>query len=462
MTPVTYGRLLANATAYMREGNRQVHEVRLDDRDHAHHAIAAYSALLETVARHILTVVGHARVAGLAASPHTDTLETAAVRLAEVLPHHPHDLPFSPTPPAPPGHAWALAAGQLRAASDLLSTHVTPRGEAHTPDANVVWDADARSAALARLGAFTATLVSAQDALALRAGQAGVSWSAVRRWLPSTATTLELAEAVRQASRVMDADGQRFDDLAPATMAVHDGTLHDELIERVARIRRTAWSLASNPDYSVRTLDDVARAGFLTAAYTARFHHLDLHDPTTANRHPVARRVHAWLHLMGDLRGYQTPAPGNTELRHDTAAIHDLLETLVPTAGPDAGRGDAPASVPDRELAGVLHGAVAGTAQAAQWCGTAFARLARSGQIYLPARALTGDELTDRADLAEVRLQRPAALVPAPAQRTEHTLDLFHAVTTAHTGRSDDATTALQQQRPQRDESRCLSRATPA
>src|SRR5665811_673650 len=82
---------------------------------------------------------------------------------------------------------WARAAQLVRAAGDLLETHRAPDGTARSPDANILDTAAGRATCLARVGDLAGAVLAIEDTLALRAGQAHVTWPEVRRWLPGLA-----------------------------------------------------------------------------------------------------------------------------------------------------------------------------------------------------------------------------------------------------------------------------------
>jgi hypothetical protein len=426
MTPIaTYGLLLEQATGHLRDGNRQIHHRRFDDRDQARDAVDAYYGLLDATRQHLWALIGPARMAGLAASEHPNAAEAAALNLLDSLPAEPDDLPPHPAVLTPPRHPWDHAGQHLRAATDLVGTHVSPTGAPRTPDALTVWDPAARTSGLARTGQLLTELLDAQDGLALRVGQTGLHWARVARWLPDTTRTRDLAHTL---ATTAPAEDNGLDALAAATTRIRRSTPVDELTERVSRIRRTAWNLHDQPDYSIRTLADITRAGFDVAVHTAAFHAVDLHDPTVVARDPTARAVAAWLALHHDLAGYRTPSPADHTLRTDVAAIHELLDNLVPRDRPSNADRATSADPAERHLAGTLHHASAALTQASRWGSDAFGRLARSGQVYLPVTGLTRDELSADADLAATKLTRPAAHVPASPERTDVTLALYQHV----------------------------------
>lgn len=309
---------------------------RFDDRPSADHAVAAYYALLDAVRQHVWALITPGRIAGITASENGRPVEAAALRMAEQLLVAPDDVAPHPSLLRPPEHPWDEAARRLRAAADLLGTHTTINGGPRTPDAWVVWNDDARDGALGRLGALVVELAAAQDALALRAGQAGIHWSTVGRWLPPANRLREAALNVVAAADRAGARENPMDGLVPATGRVRVVCPVDEFGDRVARLRRRAWALRTAPDYSIRSWFDIAMAGLMVTAQTATFHGIDLHDAVVSAAHPSARRAASWLALMHDLRGYRGTGPGDEYIHADVTAVHDRWRHSCPATGPSS------------------------------------------------------------------------------------------------------------------------------
>ncbi|WP_421740656.1 hypothetical protein [Cellulomonas sp.] len=444
MSPATYGSLFEEATVHMEHGRRELHIDHFADKQRAEDAVSAYYGLMDAARRHIWALITPARMAGVLATEHPDPVEAAAVALAEALQVGPDDLPPHPQAVAAPRHDWDRAGRCLRGASDLLATHVNLTGGARTPDAEVVWDSVSRNAALGRLGGFVVQLTTTQEALALRAGQAGVRWQRVGRWFPPGERTRSAALELVRVAELTGATLTDLDGLTPASTRVLTTRPADRLGELVARIRRTAWNVREQPDYSVRTLADVARAGFEVAVHTATFHGVDLRDRDAAARAPSARRAGAWLALMGDLKGYLSSGRGNGQIHADVNAVHQLLGALVPRDRLTGDRGRS-AKTDERRLGATLHGACAALVQAGGWNAATFARLARSEQIYVAIDALSRNQLSTRPDLAAAKLAG-ARVVPAPTERTESTLDRYRDVArtgTAPSTANEDARPAV-------------------
>jgi hypothetical protein len=461
MSAATYGALFDQAIVHLGDGSREATR-RLEDKDAATATVAAYSGLLDAARQHVWALIVPARVAGVAESEHAHPVEAAALAMVDAMPPTPDDLP----PRAPilieaNHHPWDQAAKCLRAASDLLDSHHNLSGTPRTPDAELIWDDVARHSALGRLGGFVAELVSTQEAMALRVGQAGLRWERVGRWLPPEGRARYAALELARVAEVAGVRTTDLDDLGPASTTLRTGGPVVELGDRVARIRRAAWNLRAQPDYSVRTLFDVTHAGLQVAAHTAAFHGVDLNEPA-ATRHPYGRRTAAWLALLTDVRGYLGAGPGDSQIHADVVAVRELLAALVPDRPADHDRA-ASADPAERTLAGTLHGACAGLGRAAEWNAATFSRLARSGQIYLRVEELTRDELSEHTDLAATKLTEAGHhLIAAPVHRTERTLDLYRDVVDAGTTRADERSANTQPGLARANDGRAMSRELPS
>src|SRR5450830_2085574 len=341
-----------------------------------------------------------------------------------------------------PVTSWARAARCLRAAGDLLATHHTPGHGPRSPDADILDDPDVRAGALSRLGHLTITLLDAEDNLALRTLQTGLHPATVRRVLPGLTHVADLARTTTgvettEPAASGDAPGPtsdaatglaRLDNLGLVTPRIRTDHPVAELTDRYTRVRLHAWRLLENPDYSITTLRDLAVLGVATHAHTAALHGADLTHPDATNRQlkPLLDRARAWQELHHTLTGLITAGPGDAVIREDLIAITRILQTLAPitTTAPANGR----AAGLDRPLAETLNGAVATMTQIAGWNSLTLDRLALSGHVHVPGRALTGEQVTDRPDLATARLT--GHLAPAPDENRRAVTATYQALRT--------------------------------
>jgi len=423
----TYGELLAAAADAVADANLAVGRRRFDSPMDAAQALVDFHGLLDALAGHTWVLLTPEQAAGIRASQGPHRVEVAAIAMAEAIgtlagTGRPH-----PGMRTQPVTSWARAARCLRAAGDLLATHHTPGHGPRSPDADVLDDPDVRAGALSRLGLLTVTLLDAEDTLALRALQAGLHPATVRRALPGLDHVADLARttaglgatesaapggAAGAASNTA-AGLARLDNLGLVTPPIRTDHPVAELADRYTRVRLHAWRLLETPDYSITTLRDLAVLGVATHAHTAALHGADLTDRGAPSRQlkPLLDRARAWQEQHHTLTGLITAGPGDAVVREDLIAITRILQTLAPiitTTTPGRGR-TAPL---DRPLVGALNGAVATMTDIAGWNSLTLDRLARSGHVHVPGRALTGEQVTDRPDLATARLT--GHLAPAP------------------------------------------------
>jgi len=438
----TYGELLAAAADAVADANLVVGRRRFDSPVDAAQALVDYHGLLDALAGHTWVLLTPEQAAGVRASQGPHRVEVAAIAMAEAIgtlarssrPHH--------AMRTEPVTSWARAARCLRAAGDLLATHHTPRHGPRSPDGDILDDPDVRAGALNRLGHLTITLLDAEDTLALRTLQTGLHPATVRRVLPGLTHVADLARttagvettgpvapggAARPASNTAAALA-RLDNLGLVTPPIRTDHPVAELTDRYARVRLHAWQLLETPDYSITTLRDLAVLGVATHAHTAALHGADLTRPDATSRQlkPLLDRARAWQELHHTLTGLITAGPGDAVVREDLIAITRILQTLTPitTTAPAGGR----AAGLDRPLAETLNGAIATMTDIAGWNSLTLDRLARSGHVHVPGRALTGEQVTDRPDLATARLT--GHLTEAPDQTRRAVTATYQALRT--------------------------------
>lgn len=190
----------------------------------------------------------------------------------------------------------------------------------------------------------------------------------------------------------------------------------EELAARLLRVRQRSWELPASPDRSIATLRDLAVLGVAVDAHTAAFHGP---HPATARLVDRARR---WQKLAGSLATFRSSAPDEL-VRADLTAAADLLSVIAPLAGP----GRASASDPQSRRAGAtLNGAVRLMTDIAHQNSRAFSAIARTSSIYIPARTLTGDEVTDDPELVRAHLE--GRLVRAPQRVLAEVGELYVAL----------------------------------
>lgn len=401
----TYGDLVTKAAQCIHEGSARTQHQRFDSIDEAYEALIGYHAVLDAIERHVRSLADLHRVGTLYGVPPGlvtgDPVEYAAVQMVDSIPVLEDKDRRLPYLPGPNGHPWAQASRLLRAGTDLLATHLDPDGFPRTPDAATVTDFDARRVGLARIADLAGALLSGETTLTLRAGQAGLSWWRLRRWLPG------MEEARAWASRATAAAHGRSGGGALDAITVANAQIrtHDQLAEisdRLGQVRNAAWMNAREPDRSIVTLRDFALVGLVANATAATIH-------TRADPRPFVRVARQWQSLIISLRHLLAPGLPNPVVH---AAVPQLRRLLGDIAMPEPGTVRARGAFEIRSSHAAIQGAVAVSKEIADWNATSFRTMAASGQIHVRARDLTGDEVTNSPALVRAKLD--GAVVPVP------------------------------------------------
>jgi hypothetical protein len=165
----------------------------------------------------------------------------------------------------------------------------------------------------------------------------------------------------------------------------------------------------------VATLRDLATIGIAVHAHAAAFH-----AGPTGPASTLVARGRSWQSLGSKLAALLSPAPHDEVVRADLTALARLLPALAPLSGP--GRAHE-ADLTSRSTGATLGGAVALMTEIADYNARTFAKIARTSTVYVPARALTGDEITDHPELVRARLG--GKLAPAPERQLEEISRLY-------------------------------------
>ncbi|GGC14689.1 hypothetical protein [Cellulomonas carbonis] len=420
----TYPDLLAQTSAHVRDAATVLRADRFWTPREALDAIGDYHGLLDAVASHTRRLLWPAQLGRIGLARRRDGIppvERAAIKLAAGIEALTGEARPHPSQIGGAGTPWARAALSLRAAADLVATHYTREGRPRTPDAAHTTTATF-DAGLADLGNLAQAVLAHEDPLALRAIQAGVPRGVVARQLPGLEHLADLArklptEMPERLEAQLDALGQvplrpRTDD--PAT----------ELTDRMVRLRQATWELTGNRSDALASLRTMAGLGIAVHAHAAAFHGADLAAPDTAGAGrgagALVGHARAWQRLHHALSEFAILAPTATSIRDDAAAVGRLLRELAPI---EHRHGSAPFTPAERQIAARLNGAVQLMADVAVHEGTTFDRLARAGLLYMPARMLPRDLVSERPDLATARLEQ--RLVHAPDVITGATARLY-------------------------------------
>jgi hypothetical protein len=411
--PATYGDLMLRAAMGITDGVMWVQNFPLERKEFATRAIDDFRDALRALVEHTRVLLDRHRLAGIAASGAPDPRERAAVALGRLI-----DEAVGTVPPwlkavaRPSASPWAGAARCVRAASDLVATHADATGIPRTPDlAAVLGDPVARQAALAEVGDLAATLLSGADHLALRAIQAGVAWREVRRLVPDLGETRAYARDLAGPGSLPAS--KNLEDLTVAHAPIRTEEPAAEFADRMLRLRQSAWEHARSAHPSVDDLKTYATLGIAIHAHALAFHGLPPAALRTEERLPhqfasLADRGRAWQQVSRTLFTWRSAQPGDPVAAEDLNRISGLLRTFAPLTGdqPELAPGD------HRNLGQALAGAAAVTADIGRWNQQTVTRMSRAHQIYVPARTLTGNQVTDDRSLTQAKLADKLGLAP--------------------------------------------------
>lgn len=420
----TYGDLLAQTTAHVRDGATTLRADRFWTPREALDAIGDYHGLLDAIASHTRRLLWPAQLGRIGLARHRDGLppvERAAIDLAAGIETLTGEARPHPSQVGGAGTPWARAALSLRAAADLVATHYTGEGRPRTPDAAHTATATF-DAGLASLGHVAQAVLAHENPLALRAIQAGVPRGVVARQLPGLEHLADVARTLT--TETPEQRKVQLDALAQVPLRPRTDDPATELTDRMVRLRQATWELSGDRSDAVASLRTMAALGVAVHAHTAAFHGADLAAPDTvsADRGPGAlvRHARTWQRLHQALSDFAILAPPAMSMRDDAAAVARLVRELAPIEHRHGSAAFAPA---ERQIAARLNGAVQLMADIAVHEGMTFDRLARAGLLYMPARMLPRDLVSERPDLATARLEQ--RLVHAPDVITGATARLY-------------------------------------
>lgn len=420
----SYADLLAQTSAHVRDAATALRADRFWTPREALDAIGDYHGLLDAIASHTRRLLWPAQLGRIGLARHRDGLppvERAAIDMAAGIETLTGEARPHPSQIGGAGTPWARAALSLRAAADLVATHYTGEGRPRTPDAARTTTATF-DAGLADLGHLAYAVLAHEDPLALRAIQAGVTRGVVARQLPGLEQLADLAcELTTETPQGLKA---QLDALGQARTRPRTDEPATELTDRMVRLRQATWELTGDQSDALASLRTMAGLGIAVHAHAAAFHGADLSapDPVAADRGvgALVRHARTWQRLHHAVSEFAILSPPMTSIRDDATAAVRLLQELAPMQHPPT---SAPFAPTERHVAAVLNGAVQVMADIAVHEGTTFDRLARAGALYMPARTLPRDLVSERPDLATARLEQ--RIVRAPDIITGATARLY-------------------------------------
>lgn len=422
---VTYGELLHTATRHVAWAAVTLSTQRFPDRAAALATIDAQKSLLVAAGRHMVFLAGGPhRGEGLASAP--DQADRPALALARaLLAVQAPDLAEGGIIRGGPAQSWMAAAQALGAARDLVATHRDSRGADRTPDAGVLDDGAERAAGYLLVADLVDTVTAGDRDLALRAAQAGIAWSRVQRSLPDLTRVGEATRLLRQqAAYPASAGAARLAQLPLARPGITAPTAAGALMQRTERLRLGAWTLARRPRRAnMADLVEYAAAAAILHTHLAA-HAAAGEDPGLANL--WGQRRADWVDQHKLLARFTTGTPATPGLRHDVAALPADAATALPLTRDATGvRAHRPAELAPAQM---RHLADACLDLAATNQATLRALIDRDA-LFIDARYLTGDQVTDSTALIEAKLT--GRFVPAAAGDLAPALAAYASLATA-------------------------------
>jgi hypothetical protein len=259
---------------------------------------------------------------------------------------------------------------------------------------------DERLVGMDRLADQAGLLADAADTLALKAIQAGVDAEhAVLLHEGGRA----LRHAVDEVRLEPQDPGRRDDwvaDLDIARPAVRTDDPLTELGDRVTRLHRFAWQLATEPRVGVATLTNYAAAGALISKAAGRELQRTTGLPDLPHASgwatPQLQQLHeaaaGWYTIFRHLGRLRSLTPGVAGVHRDVTRVRQLLND------------GALSGAPDRAVLGTLLGASRAFDDIAHWNAHTLEHVA-APDLWVAGQELPRDLVTDNHELARARLQ---------------------------------------------------------
>lgn len=434
----TVGDLMNTAAIHLTRATTSLAVAPFDSLPQARAAIAAFHQILDALAKHSQVLLGTGRHEGLRASTTTDIRELASLHLSEdIRTYLDAQSRTAPSVVLDPTQPWSAAARCVRGATDLLLMHADNTTGTFQPlsaSASLFVDQDVRLAGVARAATMTSSVLAGRDQLALRMGQAGIPWPAVRKVMTGLDEMHDAATALTlgapPASRRLDSTGP----IHPA-MRTFDPLV--ELTDTMRALRQRAWELLATPSYEIAPLQRFAALGLTVHVRAAQFYAgTDL--PVTGGNHQhvvdvLMHRATAWRDLAATLYPVRSIDPrdslgGKDIARAATllAQCADLHSTLAP---------DGQSTTRQQRTKQAVNGALALMSDVTVWNARSFDALARSNQLFIPARELSRDELSQDTTAAAAKLAGGYAALPE--HHTAQISDRYTALMRVHNARLD-------------------------
>ena len=412
---VTYGALIRRATQEVALGSAALRTDPPSTPEAGRDLLFGYQDLLRALARHTRQLLEPHLLPGAPRPLGPDRAERTALALADELAHLAGRRSLATHWGTHANH-WRTAALALGAAGDLLATHADRSGLPRSPDLlGELASRDVRRDSLAHLGELTATVLGSADDLTGHAIEAGLFRSNVRRQLPDSITAEVLArESAQHGGPSIEA---ALDELRTARPAIDRTHPLAELGDRMAHLRRYAWAGTQAGSPSVDDLKVFAVLGLAVhthaEAIARRVSMMSGDEPLVGDVvGALVPRSREWRAVAAILQPWRTSERAHPAVIGHARRVRALLAGVAPLVDPRAVASVAPA----REVEQALRAAVQVTDAIGIWNAEAIGGLRRS-HATIPARALTGDQVTDDPVLAAAKLTDRRIDVPESGYR---------------------------------------------
>lgn len=425
-----YGQLVHRAGEQILSANVALETAGFDDVAAAKQAVVAYRDLLHALGRHGYQLLGSdERLRGIRASVNADPRDAAAAQLVDYLAHvGRRELGGSRRRGV--AASWRSAAASVRAATDLLATYRDREGGWLTPEAVVLDDAAVRAAGFGELGSLSLPVATAANSLGRRLGEVGFAVRDVHELVPETGPLRWAASEARRLAN-LGGFGEPLSRLEVARPSVRSDNPVLELGDRLARLHRVAWQLTRKDWVGACDLADLAIAGIFVNEYAGRMMREiaaagSASTPDLSVRRALSRFEQggaSWRLVHLHVRQLRTPTPVLPGLRADVVAVRRLLDQFVGDDG-----------IPSLQVQAAVIGGARRFGDVAVWNLEALENQSRRGQLFVPGRFLTGNQVSDDLVLVEAKLK--GRLVPALKEHVEPLRAAYEAVRVASCDRA--------------------------
>ena len=412
---VTYGALIRQATQEVALGSVALLSDPPSTPDAGRDLLCGYQDLLRALARHTHQLLEPHLQPGARLPPSPDRAERTALALADELTHLAGRRSLA-TQRGPYVNHWYKAALAVGAAGDLLATHADRSGLPRSPDLlGELASRVVRRDSLAHLSGLTVTVLGSADDLTSQVIEAGLFRSKVRRQLPDSITAQVLArESAQHGGPSIEAG---LDELRTARPAIDRTNPLAELGDRMAHLRRYAWA---GTQAALPSVDDLKVFAVLGVAVHTHAEAVARRTSSPVGDEPLLGdvdgtlmpRSRQWRAVAAALQPWQTAERAHPAVIGHARRVRALLVDVAPLADQQA----VASVAPTRDVAQALRAAVQVTDAISVWNAATVDGLPRS-HVTMPARLLTGDQVTDDPTLAAAKLADWRIDVPTSGYR---------------------------------------------